>query len=224
MIEWSKFSKLITDLEPEIYYQISDSFFIGNPNDPSQFQKSHLNVSINPPQIDRKTKEIVTIKEALHNELQLSEYYKSILELKANYKKSYDEIHHLFWLKLRISNSEEQIHISFPWYDTINEFKSFFRIFDNNKTGQIFEDIDQGWQLEIQADNDFYYIREINPDDNDLVIQNIKTDKASLKNSIQELEKNINTQIKELTSLTGIDLWTDKAYLRGEINTKKIKK
>ncbi|GAB1858632.1 hypothetical protein MHTCC0001_34720 [Flavobacteriaceae bacterium MHTCC 0001] len=222
MENWTNSSKLTTDLESEICYQISNSFFIGNPNDPNQFQNTDLNVAIKLPQIDRKVKEIVTTKEVFGNEVQLSEYYKSIIELKEKHNKSYREVHHLFWLRLWILNSKEKIYISFPWYDTINEFKRFFRIFDENKTGQIFYDIDQGWQLEILADNHFYYIRQTNPDDSDLIIQNIKTDKVSLKNSIKKLEENINSQIEKLTNLIGIDLWTDREYLKEAINTKSF--
>lgn len=223
MNNWTKSSKLITDLESEICYLINDNFFIGNPNDTSQFQNAELNVALKPLKINREAKQIVTTKEAFNNEIQLSEYYKSILELKKKHKKSFNEVHHLFWLRLWIWNSKDEIYITFPWYDTINEFKRFFRIFDNNKTGEIFYDGDQGWQLQVEADNDFYYIRQINPEENDLVLQNIKIDKISLKKSILELEKNINIQIKKLTSLTGIDLWTDREYLKEEINTKSFK-
>jgi len=223
MEDWTKSSILISDLETEVCYQTNDSFFIGNPNDQSQFQNTDFNVSIKLPQIDRKTKGIVTTQEVLGNEVQLSEYYKSILDHKKKHKKTYNELHHLFWLRLWIWNSVEKVYISFPWYDTVNEFKSFFRVFDDNKNGQIFHDIDQGWQLEIQADNDFYYIRQTNPEEDDLVLQNIKTDKVSLRNSIKELEKKINAQIEKLTELTGIDLWTDREYLQEEINTKSFK-
>lgn len=220
---WTETSKLITDLESEICYQINDNFFIGNPNDPSQFQNSDLNVKIKLPNIDRKAKEIVTTKEAYGNENQLSEYYKSITNLKEKHEKSYREVYHLFWLRLWLWNSTEKVYISFPWYDTVNEFKRFFKIFDNNKTEEIFHDVDQGWQLEIFADNDFYYIRQTNPDENNLVLQNLQTDKVSLKNSIKELEKNIETQIDKLAELTGIDLWTDREYLKEQISTKKFK-
>jgi len=217
-------SELVTDLTTEICYQINESFFIGNPNDPSEFQNTELNVALTPLKIDRKTNEIVTTKEVLGKELQLFEYYKSIIELKDKHQKTYNEIHHLFWLRLWIYSSKERIYISFPWYDTLNEFKRFFRVFDKDSTGKVFYDVDQGWELEIQADNDFYYIKQTNPDENDLVIQNIKTSKIALKNTIAALEKTIDGQIEKLTQLAGVDLWTDRGYLNEEKNIKNFKK
>ena len=217
MHSWTESSRLINDLETEMCYQLSDRFFIGNPLNSKELHDEDLFIKIDFPSFERKVIQIARTSEVQNNEVQLSNYYKNILNKAGNYGKSYLLIHHYFWIRLWFWQTEKDAYISFPWYDTIDEIRNFFSAFKTKSTGDLFHDMDQNWEIEVAADNDYYYIKQTDPGQAGLLIENLKIEKKRMEMNIQNLEDRIDNQIKLLTGYVGIDLWSNREYLYEDV-------
>ena len=70
-------------------------------------------------------------------------------------------------MRLWLSNQEEKISISFPWYDTMSEFRRFSDPVLSTATGEIFWDADQGWDLSVKSTATELFVNQGDPDSNE---------------------------------------------------------
>lgn len=207
MEHWSQQSKEIQNLEVEICYLLSDKFFKGNPNNRTQIQDETQYELIQLPTFNRVVDQMARTSEVEGNESELGEFYKVIAQKAKDYHQSFNGIRHYFWLRLWFWHSESNVRISFPWYDTFSEMQRLFQAMNTEKTGLIFEDLDQGWGIEIEADEEFFYIR-LSDSDTEEEYENIKTKKSLMLEKILKVEERAIFQIKVLTKKLGADVWT----------------
>lgn len=206
MESWFTEAKRISSLEAEVCFLIQDDFYFG----PDSFSDVSERKEIEPlpaPAIPRHVPSMVRSSEAIGHESELADYYRSVLRVARSHGKSFNEIQHYFSIRFWLWNTEQQIHISFPWYDTFSEIDRFFVDVSSDSDGQVFWDVDQGWELEVHSCNGEYFFRLRNPDDDETyAIATVPVD--ALLSVIQPLRSRTESIIRTLSTSVGRDLWT----------------
>lgn len=148
--------------------------------------------------------------EAIENTNALVSYYKNIIEKSEALSKPFNEIRQYFWLRLWFWNTGEDVHISFPWYDSLSEMQQFFTWLKNNPE-EPYIDMDQGWQIEAIRYGENLHVRQIDPDD-DEEYANVSVPFEVFRGKAKEVEKRAQSIIADLSKELGVDVWSK--YLR----------
>ncbi len=82
-----------------------------------------------------------------------------------------------------------------------------FEKLHENKDGNVFYDIDQGWELSIDRVGDDFVILEKDPDE-DEVYCNIRVDGEEFLNQICSAERRVDEIINRLVNHFKIDYWS----------------
>ena len=97
-------------------------------------------------------------------------YYQSVLTITEKHQKKLR--HSYFWIRPIIRNLEtNKVLVGFPWYDTLDEIKRLFFELNQEVQGNIFFDADQSWQLIIDNYCGQIFIKEFDPDENEIYCQ-----------------------------------------------------
>ena len=157
--------------------------------------------------IDRRVASMVRTSEALGNEQKLATYYLNLIRIARKHGKTFNEIRHYFWLRFWLWNSDENVQIPFPWYDTLLEIGQFLDDVAQKAEGQVYWDIDQGWELEVCVFGGELFLQFQNPDD-DEVYARLRVPREKAIASIQTLREHAESIIQSLSNVIGRDLWT----------------
>lgn len=203
MESWFADAKRISSLEAEDCFLLRDDFYFGPDSFPHVSERKEVE-PLPSPTMSRHVSSMVRTSEAIGHENELADYYRAVLRVARSHNKSFDEILHYFWLRFWLWNTEQQVHISFPWYDTFSEIDRFFVDVSADSDGQVFWDADQGWELEIHCSNGEYFFRLRNPDDDEThAIVRLPFD--GLHSVIQPLRTRTQSIIRSLSSAVGRD-------------------
>lgn len=210
-MNWTDNSKIIESVEAEICFLLNDSFYIGNPNNATQLQDDKFKEKLNLPSFERVVPSMARTAETVGNVACLADYYREIIRRSKSLGKSFNDVRTYFWIRLWLWNSEKDIHISFPWYDTLGEIQSFFDWVKDENEESPFIDIDQGWEFEAVRKGGYLYLRESDPDC-DEEYANVAVKFEPFKQAVVALEVRAKDIIEELSNKVGHNYWT--SYLK----------
>jgi hypothetical protein len=205
VIFWTKLIKQTTVLDTEIVYLLNQQFQTGPPQalDKKGKQFVHPSVHIPLPAIPRIVDTQITTAELVGHEKTLAEYYQKVIALAKEYELSTSAIRHYFWLRLWIWNSEAEAYLSFPWYDTLAEINPVLQALRSDREGTLFSDADQGWHVEIAADDRFFYFRQFRDTMEGDGTVLLKTEREDLQATAKALQERIHRQLKMLAANVG---------------------
>lgn len=206
-MDWVKNSRKIKDLDVEICFQLQDNFYVGDPNSHEQLQDEKYREPIELPPFERVVESMARTSESIENIDELVSYYKTIIEKAEALNKSFNEIRQYFWLRLWFWNTEEDIHISFPWYDSLSEMQQFTTWLKADPEKEAYIDMDQGWQIEAIRSGEYLYIRQTDPD-YDEEHASISIPFEIFTKAISEVEVRAIEIILSLSSSVGADVWS----------------
>jgi len=206
-MDWINNSKNIEDLEIEICFQLQEDFYTGDPNNHEQFQDEKYLEAVELPSFDRAVVTMARTSEAFQCVDDLAAYNRNIIERAEVLNKSFNEIRQYFWLRLWFWNTEEDVHISFPWYDSLSEMQQFFTWLKGKSATEPYVDMDQGWQIEAIRSGDCLYIRQIDPDD-DEEYANISVPFEAFMKVANDVEERAIEIISSLSNNVGADVWS----------------
>ncbi|KRA51099.1 hypothetical protein ASD77_15860 [Pseudoxanthomonas sp. Root65] len=129
------------------------------------------------------------------------------------HKRPFKSIRQYFWLRLWLWNSEHEVHISFPWYDSFSEIERYLATIVETDSGLIYHDMEQGWELQTYAQDGYLHFLEGDPDSDETHLA-ISVPRDALVHQVQELRHRTRTIIAQLSSVLGADVWT--SYVRDE--------
>lgn len=203
--DWTNGTTTISNFEINVAFLTNKEYFFGNENDHKQIaDKTNFTEPLYIPFDDKKF--LVTTNNAFENLDELIRYYQSVLTLAKKYGKKPSQYY--FWIRPIIKNLETgQVLVGFPWYDTLIEIRRLFSELKKDKDGNIFFDADQSWQLIVDNINGQIFIKEFDPDDNEIYCQ-IKLNRQEMIKQIEELLPKTESIITNLTNHFGIDYWT----------------
>lgn len=209
MQPWFNEAKRIASLEAEVCFLLQEDFYYG-PDSQLEVAEHKIVEPLPSPRIPRHVSSMVRTSEAIGNERELARYYSEVIRLARKHRMSFNCISQYFWLRFWLCNTDEDVHIGFPWYDTFSEVQAFLNALISKEAGQVFWDIDQGWELEIHAVNDEIFARLRDPDyDETHAIACYPRD--ALLRQLTELQNRTESVIAALSSVIGRDLWTSHA-------------
>ena len=155
-------------------------------------------------------------KDVLVNEQGLLDHYKAVLQLARRYGHSYNEFNHHMWLRLHFS--WDGGGIGFAWYDTLDLMESVFDWLRNATDGELWSDVEQGWEMIAIRVGDRFHFRQGGFDQGD-EYANVALPRDALLASISNLRERMGLIIARLTADLGEDYWTRYRYdLRTDLN------
>ena len=213
--DWMNESKSIDKLDVWIGFLLKDSFYIGDPNDHAQLGDPAFRQPLALPDFLPPSEREASSASVAGHELALAEYYKRLVEQAAQCNKEFDEISYCFWMRMELRNEEEDVSVSFPWYDTLSEIRGFIEWLEDAPDSETFCDVEQGWQLDGYLREGHVYLLETNPDAKDDKTQriNVVTPRAALLDAAKQAEGQTTQIVARLTEELGADVWT--YYRRG---------
>ena len=206
---WVSKSKRIDDLDVEVCFTLRDTLYVGGPNSPAQLQDQQYYQPLEMPSFERVVPTLARTSEVLGNTEGLASYYKEVVERSFAIGRTFSEIRQYFWLDLFFWNKQENVVLSFPWYDHFSEIQRFFSWL-NNDPEKPFEDADQGWQIQAVRIGDDLHIRQSDPDDGD-EYDNIAVPFEVFAEKAKGVERRALEVIDALSEQLGVDVWS--AYL-----------
>jgi hypothetical protein len=211
MEQWFSEAKTVAALDAELYFLLKDDFYFG----PDRYMEDRSNFthSLSLPETSRAQPSMITTSELAGHEGELSNYYKQIVASAIRHKMPFNSIRHYFWVRFWLWNSEENVHITFPWYDSYSEVKRFLDALVSIESGLVDHDIEQGWEIEVHAHEDHVYIRQRDPDSEETYVC-VRVPRSGLILQSQKIMDRSTKSIETLAVSLGQDVWT--SYVRTE--------
>ena len=198
MEPWFADAKPINSLEPEIAFHLWDEF---------QPVRDRPAEPLAPPEFPRAERLRVCTLEAIGHEPELAAYYRRVAALARQQGLELHQVRQYFWLDLRLDNEDADVHLSFPWYDTFATMDHFLAAVAGDDQGMVYDDQDQGWAVEAWARNGTLYIRESDPDSDELGLA-VALPRAGLQARIAPLRERTSKLLARLAKEFGADVWT----------------
>jgi len=148
-------------------------------------------------------------KEALNNMQGLVDHYRAVLQLARQHGRSYNEFSHHMKLQLQFLWSDGVL--GFSWRDTLDSMESLFNWLRDSADGDIWSDVEQGWEMIIVRVGSSFHFREGGFDQGGEYV-NIALPREELLDSISGLRKRIHIIIGRLTADLGEDYWSRYRY------------
>lgn len=208
MQDWCKESKPIENLEVEICFLLQKDFFVGDPHDPEQLNDEKYRETLSLPEIEREAEMLVRTKEVEANEPALVEYYKEIADRAKRLHRTLNDVRQYFWCGLWLFNEDEAVRVSFPLHGTLEQIKKLLADFRNTESGVVVHIRDHGWEMQVVADGGYIYIKECDPDEDEVWL-NIRVERGSFLNGIQQLQARTQRIIKRLCDELGEELCSE---------------
>jgi hypothetical protein len=211
MQSWLSETRKIPSLQAEICFQIEDSFYYGPDRVSDISERERLVEKLTPPRIESAVASLVRTSEALGQEQELAAYYGQIVRMARHHKRPFNAIRQYFWLRLWLWNTEHEVHVSFPWYDSFSEIDRYLKALVESGSGLVDHDVDQGWELETYAEGDSLHFRQRDPDADETRLA-ISVPRDELLHQVSELRQRTRLIISRLSEALGTDVWTSHVH------------
>lgn len=211
MQSWFANAKRISGLDAEVCFLLQSEFYFGPDRFPED--RERFITPLTPPSMPLAVSSMVRSSEALSNEASLVAYYEQVIRLAREHRLPFNSYRHHFWLRLWFWNTAEQVHVSFPWYDSYGEIHRVLDSLIVRESGLVYDDEDQGWGIEIHALDGLIFIRAGDPDDEEASTM-LCVPRDALVDRVAQLQKRSRAVIASLSNALGADVWTE--YVRGE--------
>ena len=202
--DWKEDVEYIEDIQIDVGFTVADSFYHGPDNDFTESQYQEMRVPLYQPSFER-FRNFALSRHIKGKESELLTHYRDVVEKHAQYKKDIN-LSTYFWNRPFIFKGEN-VHLSFPWYDNFRAGKFVLDRLASISSGEVFSGLDQGWELEIFADNDLLYARQRDFDTGKIYSQ-IVFDRAPICDSAARLVPIVSELIEFLSAGLDKDYWS----------------
>lgn len=213
MQSWFLEAKAVPSLQAEVCFQIQETFYYGPDSFPGISDHERLVEKLVPPGLQLAVPSLVRTSEALGQERELAAYYQQIVRMARHHKRPFNSIRQYFWVRLWLWNSEHEVHVSFPWYDSLSEIDRFLAALVETGSGLVHHDMDQGWELQTYAHDGFLYFLERDPDVDETHLI-VSAPRDAFVDQVMQLRERAKDVVAQLSSALGADVWT--SYVRTE--------
>lgn len=207
MQPWFSETRKIPSLQAEICFPIQKSLYYGPEGLPATADRTEYTAALHPPAIGSVLPSLVRTSEAFGQERELAAYYEQIVRLASLHRRPFSSIQQHFWLRFWLWNSEYEVHLTFPWYNSYREIDRYLHALVTTDTGLIDHDMDQGWELQSYAHEGTLYFLERDPDCDETRLA-ISVPRKALIEQVQTLRKRTEGILTRLSDLLGADVWS----------------
>lgn len=203
--DWISRAKPVDPVSVDVVFLVSETFYYGPENGFTAEQWETLREPLYSPKVDRYGKYVLS--EALDGSAdELVRYYQDVVRLAARHRKELKTDSSYFWIRPLIF-ARGELDITFPWYDTWAEAAPVLDALASPDDGQLFRDMDQGWDFEAFAEAERLFLRRGNSDSGeDLFI--IATRRAAVMSQIPTVRGRVERLLQQLTAAMGRDYWS----------------
>jgi hypothetical protein len=203
--EWTTSAKQVEPVNVDVGFLVSETFYHGPENGFSQEQWRQLREPLYQPKVERYGDYLLSA-EFQDSAIELVRYYQDVLRLGARHKKVLKQQSHYFWIRPLIFQKDE-FAITFPWYDTWQEAVAVLDALEGTSDGLVFDDLEQGWDVQVFAEGDFLFLRQGDFDSGEEHIV-IATHRARLASQVPAVRARVIHLLAELTGALGRDYWS----------------
>lgn len=196
-------------LNVDIFFLLFAEFYTGNVNSPLELDNPRYQLPLELPTFPRVVPLMPSSQEIIGHEKELVQYYRQIIEKARALGRTFNEVREYFWLRLWLWNSEAEVRIAFPWYDTLAEIKNFADKLEQQEKGTIFTDSDQGWKIEVSLEDSHVTIYQDQDKEASVDGQIITVDKLYLIQQFHSCYQRAMHIIAILTETFGHDVWSE---------------
>jgi hypothetical protein len=186
---------------------VSDSFYFGPDNNFSPEQWKTLREPIYQPSVERHGHYVLSGALA-ESPAELIRYYKDVIRLRDQHQKRWERQPPYFWMR-PLAFSAAAFEISFPWYDTWQETKPLLATLEGPGEGEVFSDLEQGWEVTIVASSDRLFIRQGDFDTGGEQTA-VSCGRTYLARQIPPLRARCERILEQLRGEIGFDYWSDR--------------
>lgn len=159
LADFTRASKYLPDLAPDVAFLIKSDFFYGNFNKPEPNDLRNKVVKLAVPRQTRSGHMVLSAAAQGH-EAELARYYTSVVKAATLHRKQLKDQTHYFWMR-PVLLSRGEVQLSFPWYDTFPESAGLLKsLLDPMPEGLLYNDMEQGWTSAAYATPDKVYFLE----------------------------------------------------------------
>jgi hypothetical protein len=151
-------SKAVESVEVDVGFLIERTFYYGPENGFTQEQWQQLREPLYQPTIELYGNLLLSA-DMRESVAELVPYYQDVERLIVYHMKKMGQQSHYFWMRPLIFTRGE-FAITFPWYDTWEEAVPMLDALTALGDGQLFHDLDQGWEFHAFADGDQLVLRQ----------------------------------------------------------------
>jgi hypothetical protein len=189
----------------DIGFLIHDDLYYGDPNDPLALSSGRWRAPLYKPHFNVQYQYVYTGDPTWNTE-QLVRYYDDVTRKLLRYRVPLKGSSHYFWTKIYLKLDDE--YVKFPWYSTIDDVTSLLAALTKATEGEVFYDVDDGWEIIMLARNGTLFLREWYSDANTAY----SFDLALVQNQAHELLNRINPIMDHLRTALAADYWSYKLY------------
>lgn len=217
--DWTSQATHIEDVELQTYFSSMANYYFGDLNSRNQedYSDPKLHLTLPVLSFNSEKSDWTNASEIAGNEIEFGNYYKFLIEKAYEYGHSYNTIRQYFWMRSSFVSESSKLAVGFPWYDNSSEFSAIYKWIVNGNDGDVFSDIEQGWQLNgIIRDQKVFFLESDDSYPIDMetseIYNIVSFDIERLKSLVDRNKKIVQGIIKNLTREIGIDVWTTYHY------------
>ncbi|VAW83658.1 hypothetical protein MNBD_GAMMA16-1159 [hydrothermal vent metagenome] len=204
MDDWKIESEYKENVLIDIGFMVQDSFYYGPENGFTPEEHEKKRVPVYQPNLNMSGS-FVLASDVFEKESELLAHYKDVIKKYTEFNKDITKSTH-FWNR-PIIYQKDGFNVSFPWHDRFHEGKNVLDNFTVTEDGEVYWDIDQGWELEIYGKDDLLYIREREPESEE-VYCNVSFNWQNVREQSSVLITKVHNLIQYLSNSVGRDYWT----------------
>jgi hypothetical protein len=203
--EWAGRAKPVENPILEVGLVVWDDFYYGPKNGFSREQWQTLREPLYQPAMELYHRNVDSaLTAALENSVgEMVRHYQDVLRLAEKHGIAAPHSHFRVEPFLFFDGGGE---IPFDWHDTREEAEWVFAALESPEDGQIFDGVEQGWEVNVVADGDRLFIRHGNEDGEEFAC--IRCDRGALVRQVAPLRARLDRILAELRTALGADYWS----------------
>ena len=202
--EWVARAKRVEAATVDVGFLVSDSFYFGPDYDISSELWRTLREPLYRPAVEL-CRSCALTRALVDSPGEMITYYRDVLRLCDKHGKQWSHQPSYFWLR-PLLYSPGQFDISFPWYDTWDETRPVLDVLERGGEGEIFSDLEQGWEVTMFAADGRLFIRQGDFDSGE-ELKCVSCDHAALAGQVGPVRSRCERLLNEMRAALGFDYW-----------------
>jgi hypothetical protein len=185
---------------------VHESLYYGPVNDFSEEQWNALRDPLYRPRLPIRGGSRVLLRDAMAQRIELLRYYESVIRTATGRGKALEPAAPEFWLRIVFLSGDQEL-ASGAWHDVLEQALSVLDAVAAPSDGEIYYDIDQGWELRIIGEGARITVRQADPDSGETDAC-FWTDRDALAGQARTASRDLRAMVAWLTSQLGRNYWS----------------
>ena len=208
---WIAHAKMVRPTACDASFMLEPNFYIGPGNDFTSQQWETARIDLPVIDLPRQFTDRVTTAEALDREDTLIDYYRRIVEIATEYRKT-DKLRPFPYFRTRpLLVADGEVLTEFSWNDSIDETSTILQHFADGGQGPprlLHFDVDQGWKVQIATTGTVTYLMEWGDERYPPTLGGYACDSRELAHQATSALERLHCVHSRLAEAIGFDYWS----------------